>query len=70
MSRVEEIERAIDSLSVEEFQAISLWFSERQQEKWDLRLDEDSRAGRLDFLFDEADQDGQQGHTRDWPERS
>ena len=67
MSRVEEIERAIQTLSPEEFQTISRWILEKQQEHWDKRLDDDSQAGRLDFLFEEADKDAREGRSREWP---
>ena len=66
MSRVQEIEQAIDNLTPEEFQQISRWILEKDQDLWDRQLDEDSAAGRLDFLFAEADQDD----LREWPRES
>jgi hypothetical protein len=54
MSRVEEIEEAIDRLGPEEFQRFTRWFREREQQRWDGQLDRDSESGKLDFLFDEA----------------
>ncbi len=38
---------------------------EREQQRWDEQLDSDSAAGRLDFLFDEADNES--GLVRPWP---
>lgn len=67
MSRVEEIERAIESLSSEEFRRVALWVREREQERWDRQLDEDSESGKLDSLFQEADDDAREGRLRDWP---
>ena len=55
MSRVEEIEDAIDHLSPEEFQRIARRVHEREQQRWDEKLDRDSTSGRLDLLFEEAD---------------
>jgi hypothetical protein len=57
MSRVEEIEAAIDGLSPEEYRHIVQWFQARDRERWpmDAQLDSDSSTGKLDFLFNEAD---------------
>jgi hypothetical protein len=55
MSRVEEIEAAIDGLPREEYRRIADWFRVREQKRWDDELDADSSAGKLDFLFDEAE---------------
>jgi hypothetical protein len=63
MSRVEEIEAAIESLPPEEFQEIANWCRERENAIWDDRMDADSGSGRLDFLFDEAKADSLQ----EWP---
>jgi hypothetical protein len=30
------------------------WFLKRDWEKWDLEIEEDSKAGRLDFLVQEV----------------
>jgi hypothetical protein len=67
MSRVEEIEAAIESLSPEEFRRVAQWLNDREQAQWDAQMDEDSAAGRLDFLFDEASREAKEGMLRDWP---
>jgi len=54
MSRVEEIEAAIDGLPPEECRRIVQWSRVREQRPWDEQTDADSLAGKLDFLFDEA----------------
>ena len=54
MTTVEEILRSIESLSKEEYTRLRKWFSERDWEKWDRQIEEDSRAGKLDFLVKEA----------------
>jgi len=64
MSRVEEIEQAIDGLSAEEFRRLAEWMREREQELWDRQMDEDSASGKLDALFDEAEAESQ---TINWP---
>jgi hypothetical protein len=67
MSRVEEIEAAIDSLSPEEYRRVIQWFRAREQKRWNEQLDADSAAGKLDFLFDEADGESAKGVLREWP---
>ena len=54
MSRVEEIQLAIVSLSQEEYAHLRQWFAERDWEQWDREIGEDTASGRLDFLIDEA----------------
>jgi hypothetical protein len=51
MSRVEEIEAAIDNLQPEEYSRIVEWFRVREQQRWDEQMDADAKAGKLDFLF-------------------
>ena len=47
MSKVEEIERAIEKLSPEELLEIRAWM-------WDRDIERDAHAGRLDRLAEEA----------------
>jgi hypothetical protein len=67
MSRVEEIEAAIEELSPEDFLRVARWFNDREQLQWDEQMDEDSAAGRLDFLFDEVGKEAEEGLLREWP---
>jgi len=67
MSRVEEIEAAIDGLPPEEYRRILQWFRLREERRWDEQLDADSCAGKLDFLFDEAESESAMGLLREWP---
>ena len=67
MSRVEEIETAIEGLPPEEYGRIAQWFRVREQRRWDERMDADSLAGKLDFLFDEAESESARGLLREWP---
>jgi hypothetical protein len=67
MSRVEEIEAAIDCLPPEEYRRIVQWFRAREQRRWDGQLDADSSAGKLDFLFDEAETESAESLLREWP---
>ena len=54
MTKVEELERAVASLTAEEYRQFRRWFLERDGEQWDRQIEEDSRAGKLDFLVREA----------------
>jgi hypothetical protein len=67
MDRVEEIEAAIDSLPPEEFHRIAKWFRDREQRLWDEQLDRDSVSGKLDLLFQEADNESKKQPLREWP---
>ena len=67
MSQVEEIEKAIDNLPPEEFSRIAEWFRLREQQRWDLQMDEDSASGKLDFLSQEAEQEAKAGLAQPWP---
>lgn len=67
MSTVAEIEAAIGRLSREQFWELTDRLIARRNEEWDRQMDEDARAGRLDFLFKEADEERQAGTLRDWP---
>ena len=68
MSRIEEIERAIQELSRDEFAQIAQRFHALEQERWDAELERDAISGKLDFLIAEAHEDRKQGRLKDWPE--
>jgi len=54
MSKVEELEKAIDALPEEEYIQLRNWFSEKDWKKWDRQIKADSQSGKLDFLVQEA----------------
>ncbi len=54
MSKVDEIKAAIEALPEEDCVQLRQWFSEKDWEKWDRQIEEDSESGRLDFLIKEA----------------
>jgi len=68
MSRVEEIERAIQELSSDEFARIAQRVHALELKRWDAELDRDASSGKLDFLIAEARDDREQGRLRDWPD--
>jgi hypothetical protein len=67
MSRVEELERAIQELSPEEFTEIARRVNAIDQKRWDEQLDRDAAAGNLDFLIEEAEAEHTAGQLKDWP---
>jgi len=69
MDRVQQIEDAISGLAPEEYQRLVQWFRAREQTRWDEQLDRDSASGKLDFLFEEAEQESTQSLLREWPPR-
>ena len=54
MSKVEEIERAIQELKPEEWSALRDWLEEYKEDAWDRQIEEDALSGRLDALADKA----------------
>ena len=54
MSKLKEIEMAIDALPDEEYSEFRRWFLERDWAKWDRQIEADSTSGKLDFLVREA----------------
>ncbi len=65
MSQVDEIERAVQELSVEDLRVFRRWFQEFDAAQWDRQFEEDVAAGRLDALADEALADLREGRTRE-----
>jgi hypothetical protein len=54
MSNLEALEKTIDELPKEDYRQFRLWFLERDRESWDRQIGEDSRAGKVNFLINEA----------------
>ncbi len=54
MSKVDQLKSAIESLPEDEYVEFRQWFSERDWQRWDEKIEEDSKSGRLDFLIEEA----------------
>ncbi|MCX7048879.1 MAG: hypothetical protein NTX50_25755 [Candidatus Sumerlaeota bacterium] len=64
MTKVQEIETAISALPEQDYTQLRNWFLERDWEKWDREIEEDSEAGRLDFLVKEAREAKAKGNFR------
>ena len=54
ISNVDDIKAAIQALPEREFVLLRQWFGEKDWERWDRQLEADAKAGRLDFLIQEA----------------
>jgi hypothetical protein len=57
---IKEIESAIAQLPSTELAELAKWFEEFQAQVWDEQLEQDVKAGRLDALLKEAEQDFEQ----------
>jgi hypothetical protein len=53
MIAIEEIKKAIENLSLEDFARLREWFREKDWAEWDEQIAADSAAGKLDFLIKE-----------------
>jgi succinate dehydrogenase flavin-adding protein (antitoxin of CptAB toxin-antitoxin module) len=64
MSKVEQLEQQIQSLSEEELAQFRAWFQEFDWALWDRQLERDVAAGKLDRLADKASRDHAAGKTK------
>jgi len=70
-----EIKQEIPLLTLSERLRLIRWLAadtdveieEAKAETWDEQIREDMKAGRLDFLFEEADTEYARGETEEWP---
>ncbi len=65
MTKLEELETAIDSLPENEYSQLRQWFLERDWAKWDQQIEADSASGTLDFLIKEAMEGKAKGTLKD-----
>ena len=61
---VKEIESAIAQLPPTKVAELAEWFEEFHAQLWDKQLEEDVKAGRLDSLLTEAEQDHESGRSK------
>ncbi len=64
MSKVDEIKAAIEALPENEYVELRQWFSEKDWQKWDEQIEEDSKSGKLDFLMEEAFNEKKKGKLK------
>lgn len=60
---VKEIESAIARLPPAKVAELAEWFEEFHAQLWDKQLEEDVKAGRLDSLLREAEQEHESGRS-------
>jgi len=54
MSKVEEIEEAVERLSAKELASFRAWFARYDAAQWDADIELDIAAGKLDSIADES----------------
>ena len=54
MTKLQEIEQAVDALPQKDYSRFRRWFLERDWARWDRQIEADAAAGKLDFLIREA----------------
>lgn len=54
MTNLQELEKTIESLPEQDYREFRRWFMEKDWERWDREISEDSKTGKLDFLIREA----------------
>ncbi len=65
MRTIEEAIEFIESLPKEDFYRLRDWMLERDWEKWDREIEEDSKNGKLNFLIKQALDEKRQGVLED-----
>ena len=63
MSKVNDLERQVQSLSAEELSAFRQWFAEFDAELWDRQLEADAKSGKLDAMAARAHEAHASGRT-------
>jgi hypothetical protein len=63
-----EIKSAVRKLSPKELADLAAFVSEQDNAVWSEQIAQDAASGKLDFLFQEADDERQAGELRNWPE--
>jgi hypothetical protein len=63
MTRVEHIEKEVESLAPQELAAFRAWFAEYDWKVWDRKLEDDVASGKLDRFADEALAEYERGET-------
>ena len=64
MENLKHIKEEIESLPENDSVQLRKWFSEKDWQKWDRQIEEDSTSGKLDFLMKEALEDKKEGRLR------
>ena len=65
MTKLDEIQSAVEQLSPKELACFRAWFEELQARLWDGQIERDVKAGKLDKLAEKWRADHAAGKTRD-----
>jgi hypothetical protein len=64
MSTVAKIQAEIEKLTHAQQRELAQWFAEMHADAWDVQIEEDIQAGRLDHLIAQAEADIAGGRTK------
>ncbi len=64
-----EIKDAVQQLTPEELAELRKFIADQDHTAWTEQMEKDAAAGKLDFLFEEAERERAAGQMRDWPEK-
>ncbi len=62
---IEDIEKAVEQLPPENLAKFRAWFEQFEASRFDCKIEQDVRNGRLDQLADEALREFRDGRTRE-----
>jgi hypothetical protein len=65
VSKVDELKAEIERLPSEDCVELLRWLAEKDWARWDNEIENDSQAGRLDFLVREAREEKAKGTLKD-----
>lgn len=65
IDRVKSLERAVTRLEESEFKRFASWFASYQDRHWDRQIARDAKAGKLNFLIQEARTESAGGKLKD-----
>jgi hypothetical protein len=65
MTTVEDIEKAVTELPADQLAEFRAWFEEFEAARFDERIEQDAKAGRLDRLANQAVADFRAGRVRE-----
>jgi hypothetical protein len=63
MGKIEDIKKSLEELSPEEQRELADWFIELRERLFDEQIERDAKAGKLDFLMEEALEEHRAGRT-------
>ncbi len=62
---VDEIKAAIEELQENDYDQLRKWFSEKDWQRWDKEIKDDSESGKLDFLIKEVSEEKEKGRLKE-----